>query len=296
MRVPAGTMVYDTEAAPGEPPLVDLANAGDRFVAAQGGIGGKGNIHFATSTNQAPKKRRAGHAGRGADLAPRAQAARRRRPARLPQRRPSRPSSRRFPARGRRSPTIRSRRWCPTWAWWRSRAGAASCWPTSPASSRAPAKATASATAFCATLNERASSCTSWKCRPSRGAIHCTTTDVINRELRSYSPEIADRPQIVALSKCDITETREAYDHWRRSSPGAASSCTRSRRPPVPASKSCSRRSTTSFVPRSRIARPTADLLKNDRDRAVRGDCVGPSLRPKGEGPPWGSVGFANAV
>ena len=35
--------------------------------------------------------------------------------------------------------------------------------------------------------------------------------DVINRELRAHDETLAGRPQIVALSKIDVTETREAY-------------------------------------------------------------------------------------
>jgi len=34
--------------------IADLTNEGDKFVLCRGGIGGKGNQHFATSTNQAP--------------------------------------------------------------------------------------------------------------------------------------------------------------------------------------------------------------------------------------------------
>ena len=50
--VPVGTIVknYDT----GEV-MVDLSEAGQTFVAAHGGIGGKGNAHFATSTHQTPR-------------------------------------------------------------------------------------------------------------------------------------------------------------------------------------------------------------------------------------------------
>jgi GTP-binding protein len=35
--------------------------------------------------------------------------------------------------------------------------------------------------------------------------------DVINRELERYDSELAKRPQIVALNKCDVTEVRAAY-------------------------------------------------------------------------------------
>jgi GTP-binding protein len=58
--VPAGTVVRsDDDGAV----LCDLGTPGQRFVAAAGGRGGRGNIHFATSTNQAPRKFEPGEPG-----------------------------------------------------------------------------------------------------------------------------------------------------------------------------------------------------------------------------------------
>ncbi len=50
--VPPGTVLRDAES--GEI-LADLVRDGQRFLAARGGKGGKGNVHFASSTNRAPR-------------------------------------------------------------------------------------------------------------------------------------------------------------------------------------------------------------------------------------------------
>ncbi len=52
LRVPPGTLVYEAES--GEL-LADLGTVQARAVVARGGRGGRGNMHFATSTHRAPK-------------------------------------------------------------------------------------------------------------------------------------------------------------------------------------------------------------------------------------------------
>ena len=63
--VPPGTVVHDP--ATGDP-LVDLTSDGTRFVLLHGGRGGKGNSHYATSTNQAPRYAQKGIEGETREL------------------------------------------------------------------------------------------------------------------------------------------------------------------------------------------------------------------------------------
>lgn len=60
VRVPVGTQVYD--AGTGEL-IVDLDAPGKTHVVARGGKGGRGNIHFATPYDRAPRRAEPGEAG-----------------------------------------------------------------------------------------------------------------------------------------------------------------------------------------------------------------------------------------
>ena len=74
VRVPLGTMVYpvsgngtDKSHTTHEPymgqPLVDLMRDGEEFVLCRGGAGGKGNVHFKSSRNRAPRQYTEGQEG-----------------------------------------------------------------------------------------------------------------------------------------------------------------------------------------------------------------------------------------
>jgi len=63
IAVPLGTMVFEQGDPDTADPVADLSRDGQRFVAARGGRGGKGNAHFKTSRRQTPDFAQAGGAG-----------------------------------------------------------------------------------------------------------------------------------------------------------------------------------------------------------------------------------------
>ena len=60
IEVPPGTVVVDESS---DLVIKDLDQAGDQVTAAKGGRGGKGNVHFKSSTNRSPRERTLGEEG-----------------------------------------------------------------------------------------------------------------------------------------------------------------------------------------------------------------------------------------
>src|SRR5205809_857124 len=78
VKVPVGTIVWPEKAEEGPTsngqqsaianrqsaiPVVDLARDGEEFVLCRGGAGGKGNVHFKSSRNRAPRQYTEGEEG-----------------------------------------------------------------------------------------------------------------------------------------------------------------------------------------------------------------------------------------
>jgi len=60
LKVPEGTQIYEED---NETLIADLTTVGQRFLLAKGGNGGFGNAHFKSSTNQAPRHANPGQVG-----------------------------------------------------------------------------------------------------------------------------------------------------------------------------------------------------------------------------------------
>ncbi|MEI2735981.1 MAG: GTPase ObgE [Rhodoblastus sp.] len=65
LKVPAGTQILEED---GETLIADMTEIGQRVVIAKGGNGGFGNAHFKSSTNRAPRRANPGEAGQEMEI------------------------------------------------------------------------------------------------------------------------------------------------------------------------------------------------------------------------------------
>ncbi len=213
LRVPPGTVVKD--AATGEL-LADLAAPGERFVAARGGRGGLGNMNFATSTNQAPRYAEKGTPGEEREL-------------QLELKLLADVGIVGFPNAGKSTLVSRVSRARPKIAdypfttltphlgvvGWRGKSFVVADVPGLIEGAHAGAGL---GHQFLRHLE---------RCRvlvhlvdpvaPGEGRGPRADLDAIDRELALYSPELARKPQIVAVTKMDVPEAREGLAALRKS-------------------------------------------------------------------------------
>ena len=203
-------------AAPTATVLADLSSAGDRWLAADGGRGGRGNARFLSNRRRAPAFAEQGEAGRGALAGAGAQAGGRRRPGGFPQRRQEHADlahlrgaaeDRRLPLHHPRAPprggpdgTARRRD--------RVRRGR-----HARPGRRVRPRGAASGTGSCATSSGPGCSCCSSTWPPPKAAPPRSRRRILLDELRRYRPALLERPRLLVGSKADVETPRRRGRH-----------------------------------------------------------------------------------
>jgi len=213
LRVPPGTTV--TDLATGER-LGELSEPGQRLTVARGGRGGLGNMNFATSTNQAPRFARPGTKGEAREL-------------RLELRLLADVGIVGFPNAGKSTLISRISRARPKIAdypfttlvpnlgvvGWRGKSFVVADVPGLVEGAHAGAGL---GHQFLRHLERtRVLVHLVDPVAPGEGRGPRADLDAIDRELRLYSPELARKPQVVAVTKMDVPEAREKLAALRRS-------------------------------------------------------------------------------
>jgi len=213
LRVPVGTIVYDADSGA---ELGDLTCAGERLIVAQGGTGGRGNIHFSTPWNQAPRQAEDGTDGAERTL-------------RLELKLLADVGLLGYPSVGKSTLISKISRARPKIADYPFTTLVPNLGVVQVSEGRtmvvADIPGLIEGAADGAGLGHRflkhvertavlihileASVFTG----PDRNPVH--DFDTINTELARFAPELAEKPQIVVLNKCDLTETREALEELR---------------------------------------------------------------------------------
>jgi GTP-binding protein len=211
VRVPTGTQVFDTET---RELLGDLVENGQRFVAAQGGQGGRGNLHFATSTHQAPRSAEPGTAGEErrlhlelkvlADVGLLGY--------------PNVGKSTFISAISRARPKVANYPFTtlvPHLGVVTLPGGRNFVMADIPGLIEGASEGHGLGHRFLRHVERTRVliHLVELSEEPGRDPLH--DFDVINRELLRFDPALAQRPQLVALSKMDVTETREVFEAWQ---------------------------------------------------------------------------------
>ncbi|HEX2569969.1 MAG TPA: GTPase ObgE [Polyangia bacterium] len=207
VRVPVGTLVKD-EAT--DEVLADLDRPDMRFVAARGGRGGRGNMHFATPTNQAPRHAEEGTPGEMRTL-------------RLELKLLADAGIVGYPNVGKSTFISRVSRARPKIADYPFTTltpnlgvvslseGRSFVLADIPGLIEGAAEGHGLGHRFLRHVERTSVLLHLIECsvEPERDPVH--DYEVIQRELAEYDAALAARPQVVALTKMDLTETREAY-------------------------------------------------------------------------------------
>jgi GTP-binding protein len=207
VRVPVGTVVHDADT--GET-LADLDRDGAQAIIAHGGRGGLGNIHFKTSTNQAPRHTTPGEPGEERQL-------------RLELRLLADVGVLGFPNAGKSSLIARLSAARPKIGDYpfttlvpqlgvvRVDEGSTFVIADVPGLIEGAHQGTGLGTRFLRHLSRTALLLHLLDLSPASGRDLIEDFQVINRELELADPELAAKPQIVAANKLDLVEARERF-------------------------------------------------------------------------------------
>ena len=207
LRFPVGTVIKD--AASGEV-IADLARDGERALLAKGGNGGLGNLHFKSSTNRAPRQFTRGLPGEARQLELGAAACSPTWACSACPTPASRPSSARCRRRARRSPTTRSPRCIPTWAWYAWTRAARFVVADIPGLIEGAAEGAGLGHQFLRHLQRTHLLLHLVDMAPfDAGADPAAEARALARELKKYDPALARKPRWLVLNKSDLLDAGE---------------------------------------------------------------------------------------
>ncbi len=218
VRVPVGTQVFDDES---DELLGELLTHGQEFIAARGGNGGWGNIHFATATDRAPRRANPGQPGQTREL-------------RLELKVLADVGLLGFPNVGKSTFISAVSRARPKVAdypfttlvphlgvvklddWIGADVGESLVLADIPGLIPGASDGAGLGVRFLKHLERTRVLLHLITLDPAEDREPLADYDVVRAELEKFDPELAQRPEVIALSKSDITEVRELYEDLRQ--------------------------------------------------------------------------------